>query len=185
VTSEETRINIEAKTEIQSDPSKKRNNLSYLLLSFIIIIFDQITKYLIRSNLDYGEILRITPKLIWITYVKNTGAAFSFSFGNIGLNRIIFIAVSIIASIMLVYLIKKTISKLELISYSLILGGAIGNLIDRIVFGGVTDFIWCDFPDFIMRRWPVFNVADSSIVIAITIMITYMLFFSNNPAEDK
>ncbi len=188
VVSEETQTEINkptVTTEINTLPAVKRSNLLYLIISIGIIALDQITKYLIRANLEYGEILRITPKFIWITYVKNTGAAFSFSFGSVGLNKIIFISVSIIASIMLVYLITKTKSKLELISYSLILGGAVGNLIDRIFIGGVTDFIWCDFPDFIMRRWPVFNVADSSIVVAITIMIIFTLFFNKQPSEDK
>lgn len=178
-----TKTNIAAVTQIV--PATKWNNLIYLWISLGVIVFDQLTKYLIRSNLEYGEILRITRKLIWITNIKNTGAAFSFSFGSVGLNRIIFISVSILASIMLIYLIRKTSSKMELISYSLILGGAVGNLIDRIVFGGVTDFIWCDFPDFIMRRWPVFNIADSSIVVAITIMIIYTLFFGKQPVEDE
>ncbi len=59
----------------------------------------------------------------------------------------------------------------------MILGGAFGNLIDRIFFGGVTDFIWWDFPDFIMERWPVFNIADSSIVVAICLLVVYYLFF--------
>ena len=97
--SEETQDNPETEVaaEIQIVPSAKRNNLIYLWISLGIIVFDQFTKYLIRSNLEYGEILRITPKLIWITYVKNTGAAFSFSFGSIGVNRIIFISVSILA----------------------------------------------------------------------------------------
>ena len=188
VISEETQ-DINTKTNIaavtQTVPATKWNNLIYLWISLGVIVFDQLTKYLIRSNLEYGEILRITRKLIWITNIKNTGAAFSFSFGSVGLNRIIFISVSILASIMLIYLIRKTSSKMELISYSLILGGAVGNLIDRIVFGGVTDFIWCDFPDFIMRRWPVFNIADSSIVVAITIMIIYTLFFGKQPVEDE
>jgi len=190
----ETLVSIEAQTElsnptttteINTRPVVKRSNFLYLIISIVIITLDQITKYMIRANLEYGEILRITPKFIWITYVKNTGAAFSFSFGSVELNKVIFISVSIIASIMLVYLIKKTTSKLELISYSLILGGAVGNLIDRIFIGGVTDFIWCDFPDFIMRRWPVFNVADSSIVVAITLMIIFTLFFNKQPSEDK
>ncbi len=171
--------------ELGAKSAIKRNNLIYLLISIGIIALDQITKYLIRANLEYGEIWHITPKFIWITYVRNTGAAFSFSFGSDGLNKMIFITVSIIATIILVYLIMKTKSRLELISYSLILGGAVGNLIDRIFIGSVTDFIWCDFPDVIMRRWPVFNVADSSIVVAITLMIIFTLFFNKQPSEDK
>ena len=164
---------------------KPKNNYVFLWISTIIIILDQITKYIIRTNLDYGEIIRVTKKFFWITYVRNTGAAFSFSFGDAVLNKIIFIVISSLASVMLVILIKKSNAKIETIAYSLILGGAIGNLIDRIFLGSVTDFLWCDFPDWIMHRWPVFNIADSSIVVAIVILVFYTLFLEKKNVEDK
>ena len=65
----------------------------------------------------------------------------------------------------------------------MILGGAIGNLTDRIIFGSVTDFIWCDFPDFIMQRWPIFNIADSSIVIAMILLFISTIFLKNVEAK--
>ena len=58
-------------------------------------------------------------------------------------------------------------------------------MIDRIILGKVTDFLWLDFPDVIMDRWPVFNIADSSIVVAIAIMAVYILFFNKKTEEDK
>jgi signal peptidase II len=85
---------------------------------------------------------------------------------------------SIITIFIVFYLALKTKSKLEIIAFFLILGGAFGNLIDRIVQGGVTDFIWVDFPNFIMDRWPVFNIADSSIFIALCLIMIKMLFFT-------
>lgn len=145
--------------------------LPYGWVSLIVIFVDQISKYLVRSSLEPGQIIKLTPKLIWLTLVQNSGAAFSFSFGNPLLNRILFIIISTFAIIFIVYLSNKSKNKLEIFSFALILGGAIGNLIDRIIMGSVTDFIWCDFPDLIMIRWPVFNVADSSIVVAIGLMI--------------
>jgi signal peptidase II len=177
-------INENHQEEISEKKSYKPSYV-YLWISFVVIIFDQITKYLIRSNLDYGEIIKVTQKFLWITYIRNTGAAFSLSFGDAGLNKIIFIIVSSIASAMLFFLIKKSQTKIETIAFSLILGGAIGNLIDRIFLGSVTDFIWCDFPDWIMQRWPVFNIADSSIVVAITILVIYTLFLEKKKVEDK
>ena len=86
---------------------------------------------------------------------------------------------------MIVYLSAKSKNKLEIFSFALILGGAIGNLIDRIFMGSVTDFIWCDFPDVIMMRWPVFNIADSSIVIAIVLMIASTIFIKETHKEKE
>ena len=159
--------------------------LPYGWVSLIVIIFDQVSKYVIRSSIEPGQIIKLTPKLIWLTSIQNTGAAFSFSFGNPLLNRILFIIISIIAIILIVYLSAKSKNKLEIFSFALILGGAIGNLVDRIFMGSVTDFIWCDFPDVIMTRWPVFNVADSSIVIAIVLMIASTLFIKEAHKEKE
>jgi signal peptidase II len=148
----------------------------------------------VRASLPfYGEPIKITSQFFWLTHVQNTGAAFSLSLGSAVVNRIFFIVFSIIAIVILFFMQKKTESKVEKIAYSMILGGAFGNLIDRIFFGGVTDFIWWDFPDFIMERWPVFNIADSSIVVAICLLVVYYLFFEKkikeinekNEMEDK
>ena len=158
---------------------------AYLWITLVVIIIDQVSKLLVRNLLELGEIVKITPKIIWITYVQNTGAAFSISFGTPGLNKIVFIFVSLLAIFLIFYLLSKTSSKIEKISFALILGGALGNLIDRIALGSVIDFIWCDFPDVIMTRWPVFNIADSSIVIAIAIMVVYTIFHRDKAVEEK
>ncbi len=159
--------------------------LPYGWVSLIVIIIDQVSKYVVRNSIEPGQIIKLTPKLIWLTFVQNTGAAFSFSFGNPLLNRILFIIISIIAIIFIVHLSAKSKNKLEIFSFALILGGAIGNLIDRVIMGSVTDFIWCDFPDVIMIRWPVFNFADSSIVIAIILMVGSTLFYKEKHKEKK
>ena len=159
--------------------------LPYIWVTLIIIVFDQVSKYVVRSTIEPGQVIKITPKLIWLTSVQNTGAAFSFSFGNQLLNRILFIVISTVAIILIVYLSAKSKNKLEIFSFALILGGAIGNLIDRIFIGSVTDFIWCDFPDVIMTRWPIFNLADSSIVIAIVIMIASTIFIKEKHKEKE
>ena len=158
---------------------------AYLWITLVVIIIDQVSKLLVWNLLELGEIVKITPKIIWITYVQNTGAAFSISFGTPGLNKIVFIFVSLLAIFLIFYLLSKTSSKIEKISFALILGGALGNLIDRIALGSVIDFIWCDFPDVIMTRWPVFNIADSSIVIAIAIMVVYTIFHRDKAVEEK
>jgi len=140
-------------------------------LSILIVLIDQTTKFFVRNFINFGSdnIIKITDKFFWLTHVQNTGAAFSISFGNLIFNKIFFITFTLVAIFIIIYVSKNSKSKIEQFAFALILGGAIGNLIDRIIFGSVTDFIWWDFPDFIMERWPVFNIADSSIVIALTI----------------
>ncbi len=159
--------------------------IKFIWISILVIVLDQVSKYMIRSNLEIGEILKITKNFFWVTYVQNTGAAFSLSLGSDTVNRIFFIAFTIIATIIIFYIFLKAKNIIEKISFALILGGAIGNLIDRIIIGSVTDFLWCDFPDFLMHRWPVFNIADSSIVIALTLMIIYFIFFEKKHLEEK
>ena len=152
--------------------------LKYLWITFLIILLDQFSKYEIRKMIQYGHTIKLTKKIFWLTNITNHGAAFSFSIGSDSLNRLFFIVFSIITIIVIFYLALKTKSKLEIIAFFLILGGAFGNLIDRIIHGGVTDFVWVDFPDFIMERWPVFNIADSSIFVALGLLIIKSLFFT-------
>ncbi len=154
------------------------NRLKYLWITFAVVLLDQISKYEIKKIIGYGNTIKITEKFLWLTNITNHGAAFSFSIGSDSTNRIFFIVLSIITIFIVFYLALKTKSKLEIIAFFLILGGAFGNLIDRIVQGGVTDFIWVDFPNFIMDRWPVFNIADSSIFIALCLIMIKMLFFT-------
>ncbi len=157
----------------------------YWWISLSVLVLDQISKIFVRTHLDYGSIIKITPKFFWLTHVSNTGAAFSLSLGNDTINTSLFIFISIIAIFVLIYLNLKTVNKIEKAAFSLILGGAAGNFIDRIVFGHVTDFLWLDFPDFIMTRWPVFNLADSFIVIAIIILLANAFVFQSKPGEVK
>jgi len=159
-------------------------NSSYLLITYFVILLDQITKFIIELTIKPGQIIRITDKFFWLTFVQNSGAAFSLSTGNKLINRLFFIAVTIVAVVLIYRFYRKTEKAIEKIAFALILGGAIGNLIDRIYLGKVTDFLWCDFPDFIMQRWPVFNIADSSIVVAISLLLIFFVFFKKS-LEDK
>ncbi len=162
-------------------------NIRFFSLSFLVIILDQISKIIVRNHIELGRIIRVTEKLFWLTHVENTGSAFSFTLvpNNPDINRYALVFIAFIASVIIAVLMAKSKLKIEKIVFALILGGAVGNLIDRIIFGRVTDFLWLDFPDIIMNRWPVFNIADSSIVIAVTIMAVYILFFSKKTEEDK
>lgn len=135
--------------------------MRYLLISSLVIIADQITKHLVRVYIKSYEVLNILP-FLRIVHIRNEGAAFGLfrGFGNIT-----FIIISIIAIIVVIYLLFR--DKRDRINLSLILGGATGNLIDRIIYGNVTDFI-----DLYAGRfhWPAFNIADSALTIGISLM---------------
>jgi signal peptidase II len=126
--------------------------------------------------MELGESISIIGDFFRLTYVTNTGAAFSLSFGDGLFNRIFFLTIPVIAIIILIILMTKTKqSTLSHLSFALILGGAVGNYIDRIVHGSVIDFLDFDFMDVIIERWPVFNVADSAVVIAFILLFTEIL----------
>jgi len=146
--------------------TKIQTKLYYLSLSIFIILIDQFTKYLMFYN--YKKFINIDFLLFRLDFVKNYGAAFNIFSGN----RIFLSLISIIFSILLIYLIlrKNTLNQYDLIAYSFILGGTIGNGIDRILKGFVIDFIDLNFINF-----PVFNVADISINVGF-IFLLYRIF---------
>jgi signal peptidase II len=136
---------------------------SYVILIVVsVIVLDQITKYLIATYLSPFDSVEIFP-FLHIVNVRNTGAAFG-SFRNLGSS--FFIVISVIAIIFVItLLVKRTYNYFGL---SLVLGGAIGNLIDRVLYGKVVDFIDFSVGSF---HWPAFNVADSSLTIGIAVIL--------------
>ena len=149
--------------------NKIQTKLYFLSLSIFIVLIDQLTKYLI----SYNKKLFINKDflLFKLDFVKNYGAAFNIFSGS----RIFLSFISIIFSILLIYLIlrKKTLNQFDLFAYSFILGGTIGNGIDRILKGFVIDFINLNIINF-----PVFNIADISINIGFIILL-YNIFKNN------
>jgi len=149
--------------------NKIQTKLYFLSLSIFIILIDQFTKYLI----SYNNKLFINKDflLFKLDFVKNYGAAFNIFSGS----RIFLSLISILFSILLIYLIfrKNTLNSFDLYSYSFILGGTIGNGIDRIYKGFVVDFINLNIINF-----PVFNIADISINIGF-IFLLYNIFKNN------
>lgn len=148
-----------------------------LWIMLIVLILDQLTKVLVRSRMELYSSIDLIGKTLRLSHVENDGAAFSLSLPNPSYNRIFFIIVTLIALGFVLYLLYKAVHRIQVFAFGLVLGGAIGNLIDRIRYGRVTDFIDADFPDFIMQRWPVFNIADSAIVIAMVLIIIDVIFF--------
>jgi len=143
--------------------------LKYLFITSLVIFFDQVSKWLMMSWLSLYETVVIMPYFN-LTMAHNEGAAFSFLAQAGGWQRWFFIGLALIISVVLfVWLAKlKPTEKLEAISLSLILGGAIGNVIDRISYGYVVDFIDLYIGH---NHWPVFNIADSAICIGAILLI--------------
>lgn len=158
------------------------------LIMMIILVLDQITKLIVRMNISLHHSVPVLDKLFgdtfMFTYVVNTGAAFSIGFQSASVNRIFFVAITLLALAFILYLLYQSTHKIQVIAFGLVMGGAIGNLIDRILRGGVTDFINVDFPDFIMQRFPIFNIADSAIFIAVCLLIIDMIFFKDAPRTE-
>ena len=149
--------------------NKIQTKLYFLSLSIFIILIDQFTKYLMFYN--YKILINKDFRLFRLDFVKNYGAAFNIFSGS----RIFLSLISIIFSILLIYLIfrKNTLNSFDLYAYSFILGGTIGNGIDRIYKGFVVDFINLNIINF-----PVFNIADISINIGF-IFLLYNIFKNN------
>ena len=143
-----------------------QTKLYFLTLSIFIILIDQFSKYFIFYN--YKKVININFLLFRLDFVKNYGAAFNIFSGN----RIFLSCISIIFTILLTYLIvrKNNLNLFELLSYSFLLGGTVGNGIDRTLKGFVIDFINLNFINF-----PVFNIADISINIGL-VFIIYSFF---------
>ena len=149
--------------------NKMQTKLYFLSISFFIVLIDQFTKYLMIYN--QKSFINIDFLLFKLDFVKNYGAAFNIFSGS----RVFLSLISIFFSILLIYLIfrKNTLNSFDLYSYSFILGGTIGNGIDRIYKGFVVDFINLNIIDF-----PVFNIADISINIGF-IFLLYNIFKNN------
>lgn len=140
-----------------------------IILSIIFIIIDQLSKIIIVNNLTNNKSIEVIKSFFYLTYTNNKGAAFSILTGR----RILLILVALIViGVLIYYVIKNKIEgKVNKIALSLVIGGSIGNLIDRILRGAVVDFI--DIKIF-GYNFPIFNLADTFIVIGVFLLIIEM-----------
>ena len=137
----------------------------FMFTALVTLIVDQVTKYMVVSHMLPGESIPVLEPFFYLTYVLNPGAAF----GILAHHRVFFVFVSL-CFIAVVFLGYRFLPKDRLwlrLALGLVVGGAVGNLIDRLRLGGVVDFF--DF-----RVWPVFNIADSAIVIGVLLMFLEM-----------
>jgi signal peptidase II len=156
--------------------------LKWLWLSLLAIILDQASKLLVDNSMQLYESIPIMPYFS-LTYVHNTGAAFSFLSEAGGWQCWFFAILAIIISVVLFVWLTRLEKEETLlaIAISLVIGGAIGNLIDRLAYCYVIDFLDVYYND---RHWPAFNIADSAITLGVMLMLAESLGLGN-PAKSK
>jgi signal peptidase II len=153
----------------------------WLMLAAVVVVLDQITKYIIIDKLALHQMIEVTP-FFNIVHVRNTGAAFSMLAGAGGWQRYFFIAVAVVASVWVIWLLRQhPREKLFCLALGLILGGAIGNLIDRVMYGNVVDFIQVHYAGW---YFPAFNVADAAITVGAGLMIWDGFFTRREPPGE-
>ncbi len=147
---------------------RMRRLAPWYALAVLVVVLDQLTKYWISAGLDYGEARAVTG-FFNLVLTHNKGAAFSFLAAASGWQRGFFIGIALVAIVVIgVLLARHAGEKLFCLALALILGGAIGNVIDRIALGYVVDFL-----DFHLAgwHWPAFNLADSAITVGAVLLV--------------
>ena len=150
----------------------------YLIISALIVGVDQWVKYLTVSNLSLGETKEFVSGIFSFTYIRNTGAAWSLLEGKMWF----FYSITIIIVAIVIYVLAKNIhgSKWFVSGLTLVLAGAIGNFVDRLRLGYVVDMFQTDFINF-----PIFNVADVSLVIGVICIFIYLILEEKAVKEAK
>lgn len=140
----------------------------WLVISVLVIVLDQLSKLWISSHFAYGEGLKVL-EVFNLVLAHNTGAAFNFLSDAGGMQRWLFSGIAVVASCWIIWLLRKhTAQTLFALALSMILGGALGNLIDRIAYGYVVDFLSFHWDE---HYFPAFNLADSAITCGAFLLI--------------
>jgi signal peptidase II len=143
----------------------------WLGIALVVVLLDQITKIMITRVLAYGDSWPMTS-FFNLVLAHNKGAAFSFLASGAGWQRYLFTAIAIIAAAFIMYLLKRHAGqRLFCWALALILGGALGNLNDRVLYGYVIDFLDFYIPNSSLPHWPAFNIADSGIVVGAALFV--------------
>ena len=146
----------------------------WFALSAVLVVLDQITKIAIQRALVQGQSIDVLPPVLSLVLAYNPGAAFSFLASGSGWQRYFFLAIALVASVLIIYMmIKHATDRFLCFALALVLSGAVGNLIDRAVYGAVVDFVLVRWPGgpAVFDPWPVFNVADSCITVGAALLI--------------
>ena len=148
----------------------------WIAIVLVLVAIDRYSKYLILNNIEYGDRVSVIGDFFYLTNHDNYGAAWGM-FQN---GRYFFIAMTVIVSIVMIIYMTKTQSKFLKFTLSVILGGAFGNLIDRVYKGGVTDFLDFHFGSY---NFPTFNAADMCVVAGTILLAIHMLFIYKEHKE--
>lgn len=143
---------------------------------FLVTLLDQVTKIMVQQNIDLMESIPVINGIFHITYILNPNSAF----GILKFPNTVFIIIGILVILLIVFLLRKKIAqkdKLVFFALIFILGGSLGNMIDRLRVGSVIDFL--DF-----RIWPIFNIADSALNIGLFLLIIHFLFHKEEELFD-
>ncbi|MCX9157109.1 signal peptidase II [Niveibacterium sp. 24ML] len=156
--------------------------LAWLGLSGLVIVLDQITKLAVLRTLKFGESIPYTD-FFQLVLVYNPGAAFSFLADQPGWQKWFFIVLALVISGWLMVMLKHHANeRLQPLSFALIIGGALGNVIDRFAYGAVVDFLYFHIGRY---GWPAFNVADSAITVGAVLMVVAQFVAGRQPAEES
>ena len=153
----------------------------WYVLAAVVIVLDQVSKQIVLANIAYGETIYVAPFWNWVL-TFNRGAAFSFLASEEGWQRWFFTVLALGVSGWIVFMLRSHAGqKLLSLALALIMGGALGNVIDRIRFGAVVDFVQWHAAGF---YWPAFNVADSAITVGAVLMVWDQCFGSGARAGN-
>ncbi|MGL1834534.1 signal peptidase II [Rhodocyclaceae bacterium SMB388] len=141
---------------------------AWLGLAASIVAIDQLTKWIVLSSMSFGQAIEVT-RFFKLVLVFNPGAAFSFLADQPGWQRWFFVTLAIVICIWLLSMLRRHQHELALpLAFSMIIGGAFGNVIDRVLYGAVVDFLYFHIGRY---GWPAFNVADSAITLGVILML--------------
>lgn len=159
-----------------------RSGVTFLWLSLVLIVLDQVSKQWVMHSFELYESINLMPNLNF-TYIHNYGAAFSFLSDSGGWQRWFFTGIALAVSVVLVIWLRRNPANLwrQNLAFALILAGAVGNVIDRIVFGYVIDFVDVYAGNW---HWPAFNVADMAITVGAILMLLEA-FFEREPVSES
>ena len=150
----------------------------WIIISILIVGIDQLTKYIVVNNIELNQSIPVIDQFFYLTLHKNPGAAW----GILQNGRLFFIIAIPVISAFVVYFMIKYNNRFLRFSLALILGGAAGNYIDRLLEGKVTDFLLFYFGSY---AFPIFNVADMAVTCGTILLAVYMLFIYKEPGKNQ
>jgi signal peptidase II len=155
-----------------------KQKLVFFPIFLFILFLDQFTKVLIVRNMLYGDSKSIIGNIVRFTYIRNPNSVFGLNFGG----PVVSTALTVVAFIFVVILFVKSDNRFSLVGLSFIIGGALGNLTDRLLYMEVIDFIQVGARGW---YWPTFNVADSCVTIGLILIVIYYIFIDTSHRQTK